>query len=209
MTAVPWTDVAARLRPFVAHRVPSNDIDDVLQDVLARVHRGLPELRDDDRFSAWMFQVARNAIVDAARRRAAAPRSGGELDDDAVAAPCDDDDREAATALARCVSLFVAQLPSPYREAVTLVELEGKTAREAAEMAGISVSGMKSRVQRGRSQLRDLFDRCCEIAVDARGKPIDYARRDPCADRCSPRSRDVTDDRAASSDEHAPLRDHL
>lgn len=86
-----------------------------------------------------------------------------------------------ATALAGCVSLFVAALPSPYREAVTFVELEGRTAKEAAEMVGISVSGMKSRVQRGRAQLRELFELCCEIAVDSRGKPIDYARRArPC-----------------------------
>ncbi len=78
------------------------------------------------------------------------------------------------------MSLFVAQLPSPYREAITLVELEGKTAKEAAEMVGISVSGMKSRVQRGRAQLRELFDRCCESAVDARGKPTDFTPRPNC-----------------------------
>src|SRR6185312_9496618 len=97
-------------------------------------------------------------------------------------APVRDDDRDAARALAGCVSLFVAALPSPYREAVTLVELEGLTAREAAEMAGISVSGMKSRVQRGRAQLRELFELCCEIAVDARGKVTDYTRRPrPCS----------------------------
>ena len=75
------------------------------------------------------------------------------------------------------MSLFVAQLPSPYREAITLVELEGKTAKEAAEMVGISVSGMKSRVQRGRAQLRELFERCCEIAIDARGKPTEFTPR--------------------------------
>jgi RNA polymerase sigma-70 factor (ECF subfamily) len=69
-SAVPWTDVAARLRPFVAHRVPSSDVDDVLQDVLTRMHRGIPDLRDDDRFSAWMFQVARSAIADAGRKNA-------------------------------------------------------------------------------------------------------------------------------------------
>jgi RNA polymerase sigma-70 factor (ECF subfamily) len=76
-------------------------------------------------------------------------------------APTEDDDREASRSLSACVSLFVAGLPSPYREAVTLVELEGLTTREAAEMVGISVSGMKSRVQRGRAQLRVMFDRCC------------------------------------------------
>jgi RNA polymerase sigma-70 factor, ECF subfamily len=179
VAAVPWTDVAARLRPFVAHRVPSSEIDDVVQDVLVRMHRGLRDLRDDDRFSAWMFQVARNAIADQARKKDVLV---GTPDLEETPSLPSDDDREAATALAGCVSLFVAQLPSPYREAITLVELEGKTAKEAAEMVGISVSGMKSRVQRGRAQLRGLFERCCEIAVDARGKPTDYTPRvqPPC-----------------------------
>jgi RNA polymerase sigma-70 factor (ECF subfamily) len=39
-------------------------------------------------------------------------------------------------------------------------------------MVGISVSGMKSRVQRGRAQLRSALDQCCQIALDARGRVI-------------------------------------
>jgi RNA polymerase sigma-70 factor (ECF subfamily) len=187
MAAVPWTDVATRLRPFIARRVPSCDVDDVVQDVLVRMHRGLPNLRDDERFSSWMFQVARSAIADVGRKHKSELVDGDALDEHP--APVADTDRDAATALAGCISLFVAALPSPYREAVTLVELEGKTAKEAAEMVGISVSGMKSRVQRGRAQLRELFERCCEIAVDSRGKPIDYARR---AQPCKPCSRPRT-----------------
>lgn len=183
MTAVPWRDVVTRLRPFIARRVRSSDVDDVVQDVLVRMHRGLPSLRDDERFSAWMFQVARNAIADAGRKRPHELVDGETLDE--RGAPPPDNDRDAATALASCVSLFVAALPSPYREAITLVELEGKTAREAAELVGISVSGMKSRVQRGRAQLRELFETCCEIAVDARGKPIDYTRRARSCKACS------------------------
>jgi len=184
MTPVPWDNVAARLRPYLARRVAPNDLDDVLQDVLVRMHRGLPALRDDDRFSSWMFQIARSAIGDARRRRPPIPVDDLELED----APAErgmEDDREAATALASCVSLFVAQLPSPYREAITLVELEGRTAKQAAELVGISVSGMKSRVQRGRAQLRQLFDQCCEIAVDARGKPIDFVPRDATCRTCT------------------------
>ncbi|MGH2907605.1 MAG: hypothetical protein ACRDKI_12665 [Solirubrobacterales bacterium] len=46
-------------------------------------------------------------------------------DDAEVVAEPNDDDRDAARALACCVSIFVARLPSPYREAITLVELEG------------------------------------------------------------------------------------
>ena len=70
------------------------------------------------------------------------------------------------------VAPFIALLPSPYREALTLTELEGITQREAAAMVGISVSGMKSRVQRGRRELRALFEACCNIALDGRGRII-------------------------------------
>lgn len=176
----PWQDVAAQLRPFLARRVGPAELDDVLQDVLLRVQRGLPGLRDEERFTSWLFQIARSAIAEYRRTRARHPVTDepveAEIADDPV-----EDDREAARSLACCVSIFVARLSSPYREAVTLVELQGLTVREAAEMVGISVSGMKSRVQRGRAQLRQLFDECCEIALDARGKVIDYAPRPrPC-----------------------------
>jgi RNA polymerase sigma-70 factor (ECF subfamily) len=72
----------------------------------------------------------------------------------------------------------MARLASPYREAVTLVELEGLTVRDAAETAGISVSGMKSRVQRERAQLREMLDDCCVIAVEVRGRVTDIVPRE-------------------------------
>jgi RNA polymerase sigma-70 factor (ECF subfamily) len=176
----PWQDVAAQLRPFLARRVAAADVDDVLQDVWLRVQRGLPGLRDEERFTSWLFQIARSAVAEHQRVRARHPLRDAPTEADLVAEPTPDD-RAAAGSLACCVSVFVARLPSPYREAVTLVELEGLTVREAAEMAGITVSGMKSRVQRGRAQLRELFDECCEIALDARGKVLDYAPRPrPC-----------------------------
>lgn len=145
-----------------------------------RVQRGLPGLRDEERFTSWLFQIARSSIAEHVRLRARHPLTEAREDSEIAAEPAGDD-REAARSLACCVSIFVVRLPSPYREAVTLVELEGLTVREAAEMVGVSVSGMKSRVQRGRAQLRQLFEECCEIALDARGKVIDYTPRPrPC-----------------------------
>ena len=174
-----WHDVSTRLRPFVAKRVAPTDVDDVMQDVFVRMQRGLSTLRDDQRFTSWLFQIARSAIAEHGRARARHPLADAEPDE--PAATPSDDDRAAARSLSGCVALFVAQLPSPYREAVTLVELEGLTAREAAEMVGVSVSGMKSRVQRGRQQLRELFEACCEVALDVRGKVTDYTPRpQPC-----------------------------
>jgi RNA polymerase sigma-70 factor, ECF subfamily len=180
----PWQDVAAQLRPFLARRIAAADVDDVLQDVWLRVQRGLPGLRDEERFTSWLFQIARSAVAEHQRVRARYPLPDASAESDLAAEPAADD-REAARSLACCISIFVARLPSPYREAVTLVELEGLTVREAAEMVGVSVSGMKSRVQRGRAQLRQLFDECCEIALDARGKVIDYTPRPRSCRTCT------------------------
>jgi RNA polymerase sigma-70 factor (ECF subfamily) len=171
-----WQDAALRLRPFLARRVPPADVEDVLQDVFVRLQRGLPGLRDEERFTSWLFQIARNSVVEHHRSRARHPLPNAPADDDRPAEPADDD-REVSRSLSACVSLFVARLPSPYREAVTLIELESLTVREAAELASVSMSAMKSRVQRGRAQLRRMFDECCEIALDARGKVSDYTRR--------------------------------
>jgi RNA polymerase sigma factor (sigma-70 family) len=74
--------------------------------------------------------------------------------------------------LQRTIALLVALLPSPYREAVTLTEIEGYTQKEAAEKLGTSLSAMKSRVQRGRERLRAALEDCCVVALDARGHVV-------------------------------------
>ena len=180
---VPWQDVAARLRPFLARRIGPAELDDVLQDVFLRLQRGLPGLRDEERFTSWLFQIARSSVAEHLRMRARHPVADVSADAEPAAEPTDDD-REVARSLACCVSTFVARLPSLYRGAVTLVELEGHSIQEAAAMVGISVSGMKSRVQRGRALLRQLFEQCCEIALDTRGKVIDYAPRPRACGAC-------------------------
>lgn len=165
-------DISARLRPFIARRVAPADVDDVLQDVFLRVQRGLGTLRDDDRFGPWVYQVARSAIAEQRRARRRHPLTDRDAPEEASAPPDAGDEGAAERELALCVVPFIAMLPSPYREALTLTELEGVTQRDAAEMTGISLSGMKSRVQRGRDRLRELFEECCEIAIDARGHVV-------------------------------------
>ncbi len=167
-----YRELEARLRPFVARRVSAaSEVDDVLQDVFLRMQRSLSELRDEERFGPWVYQVARSAIAEHHRTRARHPLAAGDPPESVDPGEPEDDGavaREVATYLAP----FIAMLPSPYREALTLTELEGTTQRDAAEMMDVSVSGMKSRVQRGRERLRKLLEDCCEIALDARGRVI-------------------------------------
>lgn len=166
-----WKELERHLRPYLARRVASPaDIDDLLQDIFVRLHQGLSTLRDEERFGGWVYRIAHRALADRARRQARAPH--GDADKDVEISAVDDSDEALHSDLGECVALFVSRLPSPYREAVTLTELEGLTQKEAAEMLSVSLSGLKSRVQRGREKIRYMFEECCQISVDCRGRVI-------------------------------------
>lgn len=165
-----WKDLDAKLRPFIARRVRSPmDVDDVVQDVFLRMQRAVSGLRDDERFGPWVYQVTRSAIADHQRAAVRHPIAERDPSEDGEPPALDDDDPTAEQELATYVAVFVAMLPSPYREALTLTEIEGQSQKDAAGMLGISLSGMKSRVQRGRQKLREALEACCNIALDARG----------------------------------------
>jgi RNA polymerase sigma-70 factor (ECF subfamily) len=193
-----WAEFSSRLRGFIARRVDSDaDVDDILQDVFLRIHQHVGSLERRERLVAWLFQVTRNAIVDYYRapgRRRELP-SGAPLDLERGQAPAwgefeegDGASSEARHELAACLGPMIAQLPPPYRDAVTLIDLDGLPQLEAAARAGLSLSGMKSRVQRGRRALEHLLHDCCRIELDAGGHIMDYQPRrasgGPCARGC-------------------------
>ena len=195
-----WAEFADRLRAFIARRVGSAaDAEDILQDVFLRIHRHADSLHRRERLVAWLFQVTRNAIADYYRapvRRELLAGAPQDLERDAehtvrwMEEP-DEASGTAARELATCLGPMVARLPAPYREAVTLIDLEGMPQKDAALRAGISLSGMKSRVQRGRQALEQLVHDCCQIEVDATGRVMDYQLRgsacgSSCAGGCAP-----------------------
>lgn len=164
-----WQDIERRLRPYVARRVASpGDVQDVLQESFVRIHQGLAALRDGESFGGWVYRIAQSCIADAARARARSPVLVDEPPETAAPAAEESDDLESE--LGACVALFVARLPAPYREAITLTELEGLTQKRAAEMLGVTLPAMKSRTLRGREKIRDMFEECCRLSVDCRGR---------------------------------------
>ncbi len=170
-----WRRVEGRLRSFVSRRVGSPaDVDDVLQDVFLRFQSGLASVRDDENLAPWLFAVARNVVTDHHRRAGRSPLAHGLPEDRVEAAPelVEPEDRPLRDELTACVARFVSMLPAEQREAITLVELEGMPQRQAADMLGISHSGLKSRVQRGRAELRRMFERACALELDARRRVV-------------------------------------
>ncbi|MGH3585485.1 MAG: sigma factor-like helix-turn-helix DNA-binding protein [Pseudonocardia sp.] len=80
--------------------------------------------------------------------------------------------------------ITICGLPADQRRAVELIDLQGWPQARAARREGVSLSGMKSRVQRGRRRLAVLLGECCTLTLDARGVPMDYTppRQCDCGD---------------------------
>ena len=181
-TSAMWAEFATPLRAFVARRVPAGiEPDDVVQEVFLRVVRHLPTLRDAERVEAWLYQIARNALRDAMRSRQRRDSRTDSLEIDLPTEPVLEDVRAAEAELAPCLTGMVGRLPEPYRTAMELTSQQGLTQSEAAKRAGVSISGMKSRVQRAREQLKRMLLQCCEVDVDRRGGVSDYHLRAPDA----------------------------
>lgn len=196
-----WAEFGDRLRAFIRRRVESAaDAEDILQDVFLRIHRHAGSLEHQERLVPWLFQVTRNAIIDyyraPVRRRELLAGAPPDLEQAAVQAGAwvDDDDAasgEAGQELAHCLRPMLTRLPPHYREAVTLIDLDGLSQHDAAIQAGLSLSGMKSRVQRGRRALEQVMHDCCRIDLDPGGRVMDYQPRGAgcgsCHDGCGPR----------------------
>jgi RNA polymerase sigma-70 factor (ECF subfamily) len=178
-----WETFNTPLEKFVRRRLPDRQTaDDVLQEVYLKIHGHLDGVRDEERLSAWVYQVARNTITDYYR----AQKPIVEMDEAIPDEPADANEAFAAQ-LAASVRRMADALPEPYREALLLAEYEGLTQREVAERLGISLSGAKSRVQRGRKLLREMLLACCHFEFDRLGRVIDYYPRCACCsgDECA------------------------
>jgi RNA polymerase sigma-70 factor (ECF subfamily) len=161
-----WSHMSDDLRSFIRRRVGDDHAaDDLLQDTFVRIHRSLPTLQDSERLTAWVYSIARNAIHDHYRRQTASepiPTEGIAADDDPQ--------RRFRSHASVWMQELIDQLPEPYRVAVTLSEIDGLTQQQVADRLGLSLSGAKSRVQRGRALLRDVLDHCCIFQRDHAGR---------------------------------------
>lgn len=185
-----WDEVGVALERFVRrHIADPHHAEDVVAEVLVRIHEHLGSVDDHERVTAWVWRITRNAITDHHRRTARGRETLGtddEVPGDDGADGWIDDQAAVLRDLATCIRPLIAALPADYRRALELTDLEGRTQADAAQLEGVSVSGMKSRVQRGRRLFAALVRNCCEVTTDSRGRLVDFRLRpDGCG--CSPR----------------------
>lgn len=175
-----WTDIENALYSHILQQVKDpDDAKDILQEVFLKMRRHLNQLRDERKVESWLFRIAGNAVTDHYRRIQRQQRVEGVEQEKTFTV---EQEREQFTRrLASWLPEAIDLLPEKYRQAVYLTEIEGLSQKELAERLGLSYSGAKSRVQRGREKLKDIILDCCDVAADRYGNILDYSPR-----RCRP-----------------------
>ncbi len=174
-----WNRDEARLRGYIARRVRERDVvDDLLQEIFIKAQASLHAVRNQDSVTAWLYRIAANVITDHYRQQ----KPMEEMSDE-FAAP--EPEPDYIGELASCLQPLIDDLPDTYRAALVLSEIEGLPQKEVADRLGLSLSGAKSRVQRGREKLRENLSACCNIESSQNGI-AGYELRDPKRG-CNPR----------------------
>lgn len=134
------------------------DADDLTQEVLIRMVRRLETFKGEARLETWLYAMSRNGALDRARRagrretRAVDPVVLEELAPDAQAGP---EERFEAMELRRLLQLLFSELPERQRTAFDLVELQGMSSADAAEVMGLEPVSVRAHLFKARRRMRE------------------------------------------------------
>ena len=159
-----WEEVARTYGRFlytVAYRLSGNhdDAQDLAQDVLLRVRRGLETYKPGS-MEGWLSRITTNVFLDEVRRRRRRPQAALPPDPDRVVPPAPAADVALAEqALPDDVQDALAALPEEFRVAVVLCDVAGRSYQEISEALGVPLGTVRSRIHRGRALLREVLVR--------------------------------------------------
>jgi RNA polymerase sigma-70 factor, ECF subfamily len=171
-----YLEYEAKLRGFVLKRVKDRDeANDILQQLYVKLYKHCEQLPEVRNLNAWLYQIARNAVYDYYREQG---RSMPLEDESQLEEQFGQDaPHQESESL---VLPLINMLPPEYAEPLRLSEIEGISQKEIAERLGMSYSGAKSRVQRGREKLKELFLECCHLELDRKGSLVSATAKESC-----------------------------
>lgn len=165
-----WLSLNHKLYSFILGKVHDNAVaDDILHDLYLKIHANIDTLKDGTKVHAWIYQIARNLIVDYYRN--IQKQSKVKLDPVNEQVDESHDDDYMSQTLEDMIKMM-DNLPPEYCEALCLTEIQGMSQKAYAEKIGLSYSGAKTRVQRARGILKDMLMKCCHYEFDKYGTVI-------------------------------------
>lgn len=145
------------------------DADDLAQEALLKAYMALRSYRFQAAFSTWLYRVVRNTFIDHARAKATRERgqdrSLGVEDELAPDGGPGPEEALAREQLRAALWDALRQLPLEFRTALVLFDLEGLSHEEVAAVEGVPIGTVKSRLSRGRAQLRAILSQHGELEL--------------------------------------------
>lgn len=164
-----WEEFHDKLYAFINKQVKDSVIaDDILQEVFLRIHSHISTFKSGSNLQAWVFTITRNCITDHYRDQKPQVELPMLLTKPEKAVS-----EKARTETRNWLVPMIKNLPEPYRGALMLAEIEQLPQKEVAKMQGVSLSCVKSRIQRGRIKLKQMLFTCCNIELDHQGDMLD------------------------------------
>jgi RNA polymerase sigma-70 factor, ECF subfamily len=147
-----------RLRA-VCRRILNNDADadDATQNALVAVVRGLPSFDQRSAFGTWAYRIATNSALDEARRRKRRPHLGREELDGGAIVDLGSSRVFASIEERDALEKALALVPEDFRVAVVLRDIADLDYDEIAQVLGVPIGTVRSRIARGRAHLTDIF----------------------------------------------------
>lgn len=163
------------MRGYLRHRVADADVaDDLLQEVFVKAMRQGNHFCALDNPRAWLFKVARNALVD--RVRCAHPHES--LSDELAESSLPEPEAMAPVdALAACLARTLGELPPEDAAIVRACDIDGETLRTYAQAHGLSLPATKSRLARARLRLRKRLTQVCQVQFEPDGSVCGHVPR--------------------------------
>lgn len=183
-TKVLWQKFSDQVRNFIRSRVSSDsEAEDVLQDIFIRIHKGIDDLRNEDRVQSWVFGIARRALVDHYRKKGRDKEepAGSDIKKEEVEEPVLDlsefeGEHDVHEEVLSWLIPMIDELPEKYGQPLKMADVKGKTQQEVADHLGLSLSGAKSRIQRARQKLGKVLADCCEVEFGSEGRAVAYRK---------------------------------
>lgn len=153
-----YRDILAR---YIQSRVKDPlDSEELLSQVMMKIYDHCEKLQGIRNTEAWLVAIARNAVTDYFRQRQKS--STTELKETFAL----EEEPNVMQELEACIPSLIARLPEKYAQPLADYELKGIPQKSLAAAYGMSESGLKSRVQRGRKMLKELFTEYCGHLIE-------------------------------------------
>ncbi len=168
-----WGEHESELRGYLSRRLTDRHLaDDLLQEVFIKALRQGQAFCSLENPRAWLFQVARNTLVDQQRRGKGSVRLPAEL-------MSESEELRPVDALSECLERVLSELSVDDREILRRCDIEGVKQQDFATTHGLTLPAVKSRILRARQRLREFMVSKCQVRFDEGGKVCCHVPRGP------------------------------